>query len=96
MSDFSNPIFHDETKARKWLESRLWPDGPICPHCGTIDEATLMMASVDLETFSRSATSRADRPCAYAKPLFGAQEREDDQIVLAGQVTQVWAIITLT
>ena len=42
MSDFSNPIFHDETKARKWLEARLWPDGPICPHCGTIDEATLM------------------------------------------------------
>ena len=42
MSDFSNPIFHDETKARKWLEARLWPDGAICPHCGTIDEATLM------------------------------------------------------
>ncbi len=42
MSDFSNPIFHNETKARKWLEARLWPDGPICPHCGTIDEATLM------------------------------------------------------
>ena len=42
MSDFSNPIFHNETKARAWLEARLWPDGPICPHCGTIDEATLM------------------------------------------------------
>ena len=42
MSDFSNPIFHDETKARKWLEARLWPDGAICPHCGVIGEATLM------------------------------------------------------
>ena len=42
MSDFSNPIFHNETKARKWLEARIWPDGPICPHCGVIDEATLM------------------------------------------------------
>ena len=42
MSDFSNPIFHNETKARKWLEARIWPDGPICPHCGTIGEATLM------------------------------------------------------
>ncbi len=42
MSDFSNPIFHDEAKARKWLETRLWSDGPICPHCGTINEATLM------------------------------------------------------
>ena len=34
MSDLSNPIFHDETKAREWLEARLWPNGPICPHCG--------------------------------------------------------------
>jgi transposase-like protein len=38
----SNSIFHDETKAREWLESRLWKDGPICPHCGVIDQATLM------------------------------------------------------
>lgn len=42
MSDFSNPIFHDETKAREWLEARLWPQDPVCPHCGTVDEATLM------------------------------------------------------
>lgn len=42
MSDFSNPIFHDEYAARQWLEARLWPDGPICPHCGTVGEATLM------------------------------------------------------
>jgi transposase-like protein len=42
MSDFSNPIFHDEDKAREWLEAQLWPDGPICPKCGTIGHATLM------------------------------------------------------
>ena len=42
MSDLSNPIFHDEAKAREWLEGELWPNGPVCPHCGTIDEATLM------------------------------------------------------
>ena len=42
MSDLSNPIFHNEAKAREWLESRLWPDGPICPKCGTIGQATLM------------------------------------------------------
>src|ERR1700678_4490163 len=42
MSDLSNPIFHDETKAREWLEARLWANGPICPHCGTVDGATLM------------------------------------------------------
>jgi transposase-like protein len=42
MSDISNPIFHDEGKAREWLERELWPTGPICPKCGTVDEATLM------------------------------------------------------
>lgn len=38
----SAEIFHDADKARQWLESRLWKDGPICPHCGTVNEATLM------------------------------------------------------
>jgi transposase-like protein len=42
MSDLSNPIFHDEEAARKWLEVRVWPNGPVCPHCGVIDQATLM------------------------------------------------------
>jgi transposase-like protein len=42
MSDFSNPIFHDEAKAREWLEARLWPHGPICPHCAVIGDCTLM------------------------------------------------------
>ena len=38
----SNPIFHDAEKAREWLEAQLWKDGPICPKCGTVGEATLM------------------------------------------------------
>lgn len=29
-----NPIFTDETKAREWLEVRVWPTGTVCPHCG--------------------------------------------------------------
>src|SRR3954466_4723822 len=42
MSDFSRPEFHDAEKAREWLEKELWPDGPICPRCGVINQATLM------------------------------------------------------
>jgi transposase-like protein len=41
-NDFSNPIFHDETLAREWLEARLWPQGPVCPKCGVVGQATLM------------------------------------------------------
>ena len=33
-----NPIFLDETKARDWLEARVWADGRICPHCGNADQ----------------------------------------------------------
>lgn len=33
-----NPIFTDENAAREALEAELWPDGPVCPHCGTIGD----------------------------------------------------------
>lgn len=36
-----NPIFNDETKAREWLEARVWPEGPTCPHCGNADKAKI-------------------------------------------------------
>ncbi|MSO92210.1 MAG: IS1595 family transposase [Rhodospirillales bacterium] len=39
-NELNNKIFQDETKAREWLEGHLWPAGPICPFCGTIDAAT--------------------------------------------------------
>ncbi len=32
-----NPIFSNESEARKWLEARIWPNGPHCPHCGNAD-----------------------------------------------------------
>ena len=35
-------IYTDETAARKHLEAIQWPEGPVCPHCGVINEATLL------------------------------------------------------
>ena len=26
--------FHSEEAAYAYVEERLWPDGPTCPHCG--------------------------------------------------------------
>lgn len=34
MSDLSNPAFTDEDKAREFLETTRWPNGPVCPFCG--------------------------------------------------------------
>jgi transposase-like protein len=39
MNFADNPIFHDAEAARAWLEALLWPDGPVCPHCGLIGAA---------------------------------------------------------
>lgn len=35
--DLTKPIFHDNDAAREHLESLLWPNGPVCPHCGNND-----------------------------------------------------------
>lgn len=37
MSVLSRPYFHDEAAAFAHLESVLWPDGPVCPHCGSTE-----------------------------------------------------------
>jgi transposase-like protein len=39
MDVFSAPQYRDDEAARKFLESILWPDGPVCPHCGVIGHA---------------------------------------------------------
>lgn len=31
------PHFHDEAAALAYVEGRLWPQGPNCPHCGNAD-----------------------------------------------------------
>jgi transposase-like protein len=40
MPNISNPIYTDAEKAREHLEKLHWPLGPVCPHCGVINEAT--------------------------------------------------------
>lgn len=39
MSQLQNPVFMDDDKAREYLETLRWPDGPVCPHCGSVDNA---------------------------------------------------------
>lgn len=31
------PLFTNEDKAREFIESKRWPDGAFCPHCGCMD-----------------------------------------------------------
>lgn len=47
MNAFTAPYFHDEEAARSAFEMILWPNGPVCRHCG--------------ETKRRYATKRPGR-----------------------------------
>ncbi|MFB3926463.1 MAG: IS1595 family transposase [Syntrophales bacterium] len=35
---FNSPCFQDENEARLYLEKVRWPNGPVCPHCGSTEE----------------------------------------------------------
>ena len=37
MSILNKPHFQNEEAAFAKLESIVWPNGPICPHCGAVD-----------------------------------------------------------
>lgn len=39
MLDITAKRFNDKHAARKHLEAVRWPDGPICPHCGCVDNS---------------------------------------------------------
>ena len=45
MSILSRPYFHDEEAAFAHLEGLLWPNGPVCPHCGGVDRITKVKAN---------------------------------------------------
>jgi len=34
-AELDNPAFQDDDLAREWFEGQIWPDGPVCPHCGS-------------------------------------------------------------
>ena len=38
MSNLSASHFHDEEKSYEYVEARLWPNGPVCPHCGGVEK----------------------------------------------------------
>lgn len=39
MDRFSEEHFRNDDAARAYLEGVLWPDGPVCPHCGVVNHA---------------------------------------------------------
>ena len=46
--DLRNPIFHDDNAAREYLETVLWPEGPVCPRCGVVGDRITKMEGKSL------------------------------------------------
>jgi transposase-like protein len=46
MSVLSQPRFHDEAAAFAYLESIVWADGTVCPHCGVVKGRVYDLAGV--------------------------------------------------
>ena len=55
-ADAQSPIFTDDNAAREALEAVRWPNGPVCPHCGNVNQAKI--ARVE-------GTKRTHRPGLY-------------------------------
>jgi transposase-like protein len=47
-TDLTNSIYHDDDKARKHLETLLWPHGPVCPRCGLFGDRITKMQGKSL------------------------------------------------
>jgi len=41
-SSLSAPHFHNEVAAYAYVEARIWPNGPVCPHCGGVERISKM------------------------------------------------------
>lgn len=39
--NLTDPMFHDEDRAREWFESKRWPGGVVCVHCGSLRPARM-------------------------------------------------------
>jgi transposase-like protein len=47
------PQYQSEEAARTYLEKLLWPEGPVCPHCGAMETATKLDREEGSDTHGR-------------------------------------------
>ena len=90
MSLLNQKHLQDEEAAYAWVEARVWPNGPVCPHCGEKERVGKMRASQLALAFTSatpagsSSTSRStpfSRPATCRctsgfKPSISSQDQE--------------------
>ena len=51
-------MFPDDEVARAWFETQIWPDGPHCPHCGSLN----VQARIKHRTMTHRCRDCPNRP----------------------------------
>jgi transposase-like protein len=62
VSVFKEARFHDEEAARLFVEAHLWPNGAVCPFCGSGERITELKGT---------STKPGTRKCRACRKLFG-------------------------
>jgi transposase-like protein len=62
-SVISDKHFHDERAAYAYVEARIWPNGPVCPHCGNADPLRMKL-------FAGKSTRLGVRQCNECRKPF--------------------------
>ena len=62
-SVISDKHFHDERAAYAYVEARIWPTGPMCPHCGNADPSRMKL-------FAGKSTRLGVRQCNECRKPF--------------------------
>jgi transposase-like protein len=55
LSKLTKTAFHSEAAAFEYLEATLWPEGAVCPHCGTVGNATKLQTTGEAVNGKRQA-----------------------------------------
>ena len=58
--------YQNEDSAREYLESKLWPDGPFCPHCGATGNTYKLESNPD----SRNKLRKGVYKCGACRKPF--------------------------
>ena len=56
-------MFPDNETARNWFEQEMWPDGPVCPHCGTKN----VQSKINHKTMTHRCRECDDKPMFSVK-----------------------------
>ena len=69
MSILSKAHFHDEEAAFEKLESVIWPNGPVCPHCGGKERIYVLKGVKDKKGRVRPGLKK----CGHCRKQFTAR-----------------------